>query len=375
MIEINPFILRNYLTAEYFCDRKKETELLLEKFNNQRNTTLFANRKMGKTGLIYHFMYTATLQESDTVCLYVDLFDSVNLDDFITKLSKEIAIKVYSKPKNILSGLGKIFSSIVPVVAFDSLSGMPQLEFNFRNEQQKQNSLSEIFHFLNNLNRPVILALDEFQQISKYPNQNMEAILRTHVQNMHNVNFVFAGSMKHIMLEMFGSVKRPFYQSTDVMNLGPIPIEEYAPFIQQKMSLGRKTIDKEAIVEILNQCRGYTYYIQSICNKLYASTYKKIDLSHVSLILNKILDESEDYYVNYKKILPEFQWKLMRAIALENGATGMTSKHFIQNYGLSTHGTIQTALKSLIEKEMVIEDDNKYYIQDVFLEKWLQKRG
>lgn len=375
MIEINPFILRNYLTAEYFCDRKKETELLLEKFNNQRNTTLFANRKMGKTGLIYHFMYTATLQESDTVCLYVDLFDSVNLDDFITKLSKEIAIKVYSKPKNILSGLGKIFSSIVPVVAFDSLSGMPQLEFNFRNEQQKQNSLSEIFHFLNNLNRPVILALDEFQQISKYPNQNMEAILRTHVQNMHNVNFVFAGSMKHIMLEMFGSVKRPFYQSTDVMNLGPIPIEEYAPFIQQKMSLGRKTIDKEAIVEILNQCRGYTYYIQSICNKLYASTYKKIDLSHVSLILNKILDESEDYYVNYKKILPEFQWKLMRAIALENGATGMTSKNFIQNYGLSTHGTIQTALKSLIEKEMVIEDDNKYYIQDVFLEKWLQKRG
>lgn len=375
MIEINPFILRNYLTAEYFCDRKKETELLLEKFNNQRNTTLFANRKMGKTGLIYHFMYTATLQESDTVCLYVDLFDSVNLDDFITKLSKEIAIKVYSKPKNILSGLGKIFSSIVPVVAFDSLSGIPQLEFNFRNEQQKQNSLSEIFHFLNNLNRPVILALDEFQQISKYPNQNMEAILRTHVQNMHNVNFVFAGSMKHIMLEMFGSVKRPFYQSTDVMNLGPIPIEEYAPFIQQKMSLGRKTIDKEAIVEILNQCRGYTYYIQSICNKLYASTYKKIDLSHVSLILNKILDESEDYYVNYKKILPEFQWKLMRAIALENGATGMTSKNFIQNYGLSTHGTIQTALKSLIEKEMVIEDDNKYYIQDVFLEKWLQKRG
>lgn len=375
MIEINPFILRNYLTAEYFCDRKKETELLLEKFNNQRNTTLFANRKMGKTGLIYHFMYTATLQESDTVCLYVDLFDSVNLDDFITKLSKEIAIKVYSKPKNILSGLGKIFSSIVPVVAFDSLSGMPQLEFNFRNEQQKQNSLSEIFHFLNNLNRPVILALDEFQQISKYPNQNMEAILRTHVQNMHNVNFVFAGSMKHIMLEMFGSVKRPFYQSTDVMNLGPIPIEEYAPFIQQKMSLGKKTIDKGAIVEILNQCRGYTYYIQSVCNKLYASTYKKIDITHVSLILNKILDESEDYYVNYKKILPEFQWKLMRAIALENGATGMTSKNFIQNYGLSTHGTIQTALKSLIEKEMVIEDDNKYYIQDVFLEKWLQKRG
>lgn len=375
MIEINPFILRNYLTAEYFCDRKKETELLLEKFNNQRNTTLFANRKMGKTGLIYHFMYTATLQESDTVCLYVDLFDSVNLDDFITKLSKEIAIKVYSKPKNILSGLGKIFSSIVPVVAFDSLSGMPQLEFNFRNEQQKQNSLSEIFHFLNNLNRPVILALDEFQQISKYPNQNMEAILRTHVQNMHNVNFVFAGSMKHIMLEMFGSVKRPFYQSTDVMNLGPIPIEEYAPFIQQKMSLGKKTIDNEAIAEILNQCRGYTYYIQSVCNKLYASTYKKIDITHVSLILNKILDESEDYYVNYKKILPEFQWKLMRAIALENGATGMTSKHFIQNYGLSTHGTIQTALKSLIEKEMVVEDDNKYYIQDVFLEKWLQKRG
>lgn len=375
MIEINPFILRNYLTAEYFCDRKNETELLIEKFNNQRNTTLFANRKMGKTGLIYHFMYTAMLQESDTICLYVDLFDSVNLDDFITKLSKEVAIKVYSKPKNILSGLGKIFGSVVPVVAFDSLSGMPQLEFNFRNEQQKQNSLSEIFHFLNNLNRPVILALDEFQQISNYPNQNMEAILRTHVQNMHNVNFIFAGSLKHIMLEMFGSVKRPFYQSTDIMNLGPIPIEEYSPFIQQKMSLAKKTIDNEAIIEILNQCRGYTYYIQNICNKLYASRYKKIDISHVSLILNKILDENEDYYVNYKKILPEFQWKLMRAIALENGATGMTSKNFIQNYGLSTHGTIQTALKSLIEKEMVIEDDNKYYIQDVFLEKWLQKKG
>ena len=53
-MKINPFYLTNRIPAQYFCDREKETELLLKSITNQENVVLIAQRRIGKTGLINH---------------------------------------------------------------------------------------------------------------------------------------------------------------------------------------------------------------------------------------------------------------------------------------------------------------------------------
>ena len=51
---MNPFVVGTYISKEYFCDRRVETESLEEHVRNGRNVVLFSERRMGKTGLIQH---------------------------------------------------------------------------------------------------------------------------------------------------------------------------------------------------------------------------------------------------------------------------------------------------------------------------------
>lgn len=75
-----------------------------------------------------------------------------------------------------------------------------------------------------------IVAIDEFQQIGYYPEKNMEAVLRTYIQRCSNANFIFSGSERHLITEMFSEKARPFYNSADIMNLDVIPIDKYIEF-------------------------------------------------------------------------------------------------------------------------------------------------
>ncbi len=375
MQTINPFTLRNYIGPEYFCDRKIELEKLTEKFDNQRFTTLISQRRMGKTGLIYHLFYQLMTRDTDVVCLYVDLFDTQNIDDFLKKLTEEIALKVYKKSNIILKNFKNIFQSIHPLITFDTNTGIPQVEFGFKNMTERQNSIKDIFYFLNNFEKPILIAFDEFQQISSYPEINMEAILRTHIQNLRNVNFIFSGSHTHLISEMFLSSKRPFFQSTDQMYLQHIPETEYSTFIKEKMLLGKKNISDEAIQYIFDFTRIHTFYVQSMCNKLYMFKNKNIEIEDAKNVANILLDDNENSYYSYKKFIPDMQWRLLVGLAKEQGIEKLYSKNFIQSNQLNSQGTVQRALKTLLDKEMIFEVENKYFVQDVFFSRWLEKHN
>jgi hypothetical protein len=373
MEDYNPFIVKNYIGPEYFCDRHLELKKLEERFRNQRNTTLSSNRRMGKTGLIYHFFNHIFNQNSDIKCIYIDLFATQNLSDFIKILTKEVAIKLYSKPNVIIKNFKSIFKSVSPLVTFDTFSGLPQVEFKFNSDDEKLQSIDQIFTFLNNQSQRIIIAFNEFQQVADYPEKNTEALLRTHIQNLHNINFIFSGSHKHLLLQMFGSSQRPFYQSTDFLFLNAIDKDLYKVFIIAKMAEGKKKIHDEALEYIMQFTRIHTYYVQSLCNRLYNYSKKEISLAHTREVADAILEENEDFYISYRNLLPEYQWNLLYAIAKEQGAEKLTSKHFITTYKLNTQGTIQRALAALIDKDMIFEENDKYYVQDVFLSRWLER--
>lgn len=84
--------------------------------------------------------------------------------------------------------------------------------------------------YIQNSDKPCLVAIDEFQQILKYDEKNVEATIRTYVQYCTNANFIFSGSQREMMGAMFTSSARPFYQSATIINLPRIEEMEYSKF-------------------------------------------------------------------------------------------------------------------------------------------------
>lgn len=371
---MNPFILKDYAGPEYFCDRERETERIVNAIKNQRNLTLSSIRKMGKTGLIHHTFHQLSEDEIfDTV--YFDIFYTESLSDFINKLGSGLLTEKESFSEKVKRIIKSFIQSIRPTISFDGLTGAPTFSFNMENEHAAIRTMEDIFGFLQerSLENPMVIAIDEFQQIANYPENNVEALLRTNIQKLQNVSFIFSGSDKQLLTSMFTDAKRPFYQSTEFMHLEEIAENEYAKFIKEKFVANSVAFAEDAIIEVLELTRRHTYYVQFLCNKLFGSGIKNIDTEVVRLMYADILKEIEVYYSEYRDLLTRPQWSLLIALAKENGISQVTSSAFLKKHDLSNTATIKRGIQSLLDKKMIYKKDTKYYIYDVFFAKWLER--
>jgi len=368
----NPFILTAYKGPEYFCDRKKETHKLREALINHRNITLYSPRRMGKTGLIKHLMHTSRKNFNS---YYLDIYKTQSLSGLVRELSIAV-FKSIMRPKTRIEKALAIFKSIRPKVAVDPITGFPELEIDFVNTEQAFATLTDIFTFLEQSDKLCIIAIDEFQQITNYKETNTEALLREQIQNLNNCSFIFCGSQKHLLTSIFNDAGRPFFGSTQFMHLDTIDREVYGKFIAKKFKEGNKTIATDVIAELLDWTRVHTFNVQLLCNRLYGLRTSCISSDILREITSQVLHENENIYLSYRSILTQNQWKLLKAIAAEEIVDQPTASSFMKEYGLGSGSSVSRALDSLIDSDLVLreetENDSLYFVQDVFLSRWLQ---
>jgi uncharacterized protein len=377
MIQIeNPFLLSHYSEAQYFCDRVAETNLLCQHIKNGKNTTLFSIRRLGKTGLLYK-VFDVLRTDKRIATLYVDIYSTTTLKEFTNALATAIYNKFPPK-KSIGKKIIEAIQALRPVISYDGLTGSPEVSLDFAQPKQYEKTIQQLFQFLDTQNIKIVFAIDEFQQILEYPEKNVESILRTYIQPLKNINFIFCGSNQKMMHEIFNNAKRPFFASCTNMHLDKIADETYSTFIQAHFKNNKRNIDRESVQTILTYTQSHTYYTQYLCNKIFASGQKKIDQVLVKKIGTDILLENEYNYFQYKNLITSQQWKLLTAIAKEEKADKLHTKEFLKKYDLGTSSSITRALAALVDKEMiylVTDDIQKYYcVYDKFLMRWLQCR-
>lgn len=367
----NPFLVYGYASPDYFCDRKEDTERLISALKNGRNITLMSPRRMGKTGLIKNAFHYIRLQEPETACFYMDIFSTTCLNDFIILFGQTVIGKLDTVPQKALASLSGFFKSCRLVFSADPLNGTPQATLDFQ-PSQAQATLKEIFDYLEHSGRECYIAIDEFQQIMEYPEKGVEGLLRSYIQFLPYVHFIFSGSKQHLMNEIFASAKRPFYRSTETMNLQPIPVGDYFAFAQEWMRKGGKELGEILFKQIYQRFDGHTWYMQFVLNRLYEQTSSQIDSNTVEACMEDIIQSETDSYQLLYGMLTENQSTLLRAIARERTVVAINSTSFIKKYGLKGSSSINAALKFLINKEYVFRSDKGYQVYDRFMELWLQ---
>lgn len=374
-IIINPFPVSAYHGPDMFCNREEEVKRLQSNIENGVNTTLLSIRRMGKTGLLHH-LFERLSRKRNTWCLYADIYATQDQKDFLNQFASAI-LKAFPPKKTVGKRVLDFITSLRPVISYDNLTGQPEISFTSSQPRQQEQSLSSLLAFLDSLNANVVIAFDEFQQIGEYPEKNTEALLRTLIQPLKNVHFIFSGSSKHVLTQMFTNNKRPFFGSTQMLELNNIERKVYELFIQEKFAGVRRKISKDALQFICEWTRLHTYYTQVVCNRLFADGYTIINKSLVQETCSRILDEQEVTFFQYRNLLTNVQWQALKAIAREDKLYQPNAKSFISKHKLGTPSNVQRSLEALLVKEMIYkekdEEGNYYSVYDCFLARWLQR--
>lgn len=367
----NPFITAGYVSSEYFCDRQAESVDLIKQVTNGNNLALISSRRMGKTGLIMH-CFTNPEISNEYYTFFVDIYATKSLSDFVLSLSKVIVEQLKPFGRKAIETFVNCVKTLQAGISFD-ISGNPSFNVQLGDLHDTQVTLDEIFKYLDAADKPCIVAIDEFQQIASYPEKNIEALLRTYIQHCNNARFIFAGSQRHIMGNMFLSPSRPFYQSVSMLYLESIPLDKYITFAVQHFENADKAISGEIITEVYSRFEGITWYIQKMLNTLFMMTEKGKQCSAdlIDIALQNII---QSYRYNYEETLfrlPEKQKLLLITIAKEGRAKAITGSQYVKKYRLTSASSVQAALKGLLEKDFVTTEQGAYSICDKFFALWL----
>jgi len=367
----NPFPVLDYISPKYFCDRKDETDKIISTFRNGRNITLISIRRLGKTILLKHVLNKLKQDQSNRI-IFIDIMPTECLKDFVKAFSDAI-VKDEKDNRGFLEKISAFVAGIRSKLVFDDLSGIPSVEVNIADEKEAEMSINKIFEYLASQKSKYIVAFDEFQQIVHYPEQNTEAILRTAIQHQHKDNFIFSGSSKDILTSMFSDYGKPFYQSSDIMELKRIDPEVYASHILKHFKKRDKKIDKSLIAHYIEYYNNHTYYVQYFFNRLFEYSSEDVTEKEARLVEDIILKEREYIYFGYRNLLTSVQFSVMTAIAKEGGVEQINAGSFISKYNLSQPSSVTAAVNALLEKQMIYYENNIYCLYDVYLEKWLKK--
>ena len=333
---------------------------------------------MGKTQLIRHVFEQPSIKNT-FYTFYADIYPTTSLHEFVLFLGKEIYSVLVPKGKTVIDKFLAGLHSLAGSIGYDPISGLPTFDIKLGDIHTPELTLEEIFRYLELADKPCIFAIDEFQQIAQYPEKNVEALLRAHIQKMNNCLFIYAGSNRHILENMFNSAAKPFYNSAEQLYLDCIPKDVYMTFAKEQFSKAGRKILSGAVSLAYDLFEGHTFYVHNVLHNVFAylDPIKVIDESDINKTLNNILEEKGRTFASVMNQLNYQQKETLVAIAKEGKASGVTSTRFVKKHALKSPSSVQYAINTLLEKQLLTYQSEgrtkTYSFSDRFIQLWIRK--
>ena len=371
---VNPFIVTGAIPKQYFCDRDAEATQLIRFLNNRENVVLMSQRRMGKTKLVEHCLES---DNKDYSLMTIDILHTTSFQEFIQLLGATVFDCIAKRSTRMMKLFTATLRSLSASFGYDPIQNTPTFNIRLGDITMPEYTLKEIFEYLEKSNRHCIIVIDEFQQVTKYPEKNVEALLRTHIQHLNNANFVFAGSQRRLMEEMFFSEKRPFFMSARSIVLEAIPFDNYWDFASYHFTQAKKSIEKEAVQLVYDTFKGVTLYLQRIMKEAFCltSTGENCDATIVKHIIDDYILECEPRLREQLSLISEPQKELLYAMSEEESPVkSITTSAFIKRHRMKSTSAVQSAAKKLLEYDLLTRRNGFYTIADPLMDLWLKSR-
>jgi len=221
--------------------------------------------------------------------------------------------------------------------------------------------------------KQVAIVFDEFQQIGIFSTDRIEKKLRSIVQTHgRKISYIFMGSKKHLIYDMFSNPSRPFYKIGRHLPLGKIPAEELTPFVIERFKTSGLKISKEMAGKIVDMAECHPYYVQHLGSSVWKLAKEEVNEQTIEKALTLTLAEEKSAYTNIWDELSLNQRKTLKMIAELKQEKKIYSVDSLQKFNLAATA-VQKSIKSLIMKELIDKSNGSYEINDVFLNHWLMR--
>lgn len=374
-VVINPFIVSGKIAEAYFCDRVEESVQLEKSLTNQLNVVLTSSRRMGKTSLV-DFVFNKPAISDEYITIFVDILQTTTFREFIFSLGTAVFDAVASRSEKWRKQFVTFMKSLSGSFGYDPIQNTPTFDVRLGDIQLPEYTLREIFQYLESVDKRCLVVIDEFQQITRYPEKNVEEILRTHIQKLSNANFVFSGSRRRLMEEMFFSAKRPFYQSAKPLRLEAINQDVYFDFALTHFHQAGKDICKEAFTYVYETFWGVTLYVQRLMKDAYIETLPgtTCDVDMVKRLTEDYIRENDSHLREQLSFITEAQKELLYAIHAEGQVQSITSSAFNRKHRLRSPSSTQSAALKLLEYDLITRKEKTYSLSDPLMDLWLDRR-
>jgi AAA+ ATPase superfamily predicted ATPase len=365
-----PFKYGKVVSEPYFVNRTKELSEISTNLMNGTNLVLYAPRRYGKTSLAQKVLKNL---EKDAICIFVDFFQVVSLEKFISIYTGKILEQKKLSLEDTIKMFKKFVSGISANVTLDD-SGNPAFNFTYQPGSNKEQSLTDVLELPTNIfkNERVVVVFDEFQEINKLNGDNFENQLRSVIQFHQNVSYLFMGSQTHLLLNMFNNKNRAFYNIGKVMKIGKIHEEEMMDYLLRQFNKFDLTVDQETVETIIKISDNIPHYTQFLAYELWQLAQLKECFINDELIdeaVGRIINNQSDFYNELVDRLTNYQKKVLLALMKEN--TNIFSGDYARKYNLSSTSTTQRAIGKLIETGIIEKMEKEYHFSDPFFKRYL----
>ena len=359
---ISPFPYDSLSTDEQFFGRGDELERIAKIVQYSNNLLIHSKRRMGKSSLINYFLET---HQDSYLCIYVDIFDVSSKEDFVKSLLKALSnaqnIDLKSAVKNLTFFFKRVRVeptidtktleySIKPIVATLSFAEM----------------MDDFFYALDQLSKkqPIILAIDEFQQIAAIKDVKLDSLLRKYIQQRKNISFVFLGSKRHLLTSLF-AYKAPLYELATHFELQPLQIVDISDYSSRFLD-----IDKKLIAYIYEKSDGETKMIQHVLHLLYIRKKGAVTKTQIDESVKEIINSKDSSYKIVFDTLNNNQKTALKIVGKYK--KGFFAGSVLNEYNIKKQ-TLQSCVESLFKKELIDKEDDGYFIPDRTFELWVER--
>ncbi|MDI6792173.1 MAG: ATP-binding protein [bacterium] len=370
----NPFVYGGEVSGSAFCNREKEIQELIRDIQQGENIIIFSPRRYGKTSLIKRVLEMAG--QMDILTVYIDLYPAITKQKFVEVYARALAKSIKGKTETVYETLRGLLPRLVPKVVLKGDEG-PDFEFSYDKTADTLPLLDDLLAAVRKQaekkGQQGLVVFDEFQEIANYEDDEIERKMRSIFQTHREISYVFMGSKKHIIFDLFSNPNRPFYKSGKHFPLGKIEKEVLADFVSSKFREGEIEITREMVSEIVDLCEAHPYYVQFLSHILWEEGEEKAEIGREELdtALQKLLKRESGSYITLWDTLSQKQRQIMSALSQEEKAEVFSSK-FLQKYNLGAASSLQKTLKSLMEKDLIEKEDGVYVMADVFFKRWIR---